>query len=111
MVALLAGVALIGPSDFFISDRSTQVEESSIDEQAEVLKRSTFVGTAGHDVTGTVLLVEHNGELYLRFENYSQTPGPDVFVYVTPSETPDSNAEIAADTEVPIDGGSDDGAG
>lgn len=108
-VVLLAGVALIGPSDFFLSEGSVQVEESPIDERAEVLERGTFVGTAGHDVTGTVLLVEHDGELYLRFENYSQTQGPDVFVYVTPSETPDSNEEIAAGTKVPIDGGADDG--
>jgi hypothetical protein len=111
VVALVAlvGVAFIGPSDFFLPEQSTQVEESSLQEGAEVLKRGTFVGTSGYDVTGTVLLVRDEEGLFLRFENYSQTQGPDVFVFVTPSSTPDSNAEIAAGTKVPIDGGADDG--
>ena len=109
VVALVVSVVVIGPSDFFLPERSTQVEETPADEEAEVLKRGSFVGTAGHDVTGTVLLVRDDEGLYLRFENYSQTQGPDVFVYVTPSSTPDTKTEITAGTKVRIAGGADDG--
>lgn len=109
LVALLVGVAVIGPSDFLLPEESTRVEEAPTDGETEVLKRGTFVGTAGHEVTGTVLLVGTDGGLSLRFENYSQTQGPDVFVYVTPSSTPDTRSEIDAGTKVLVDGGADGG--
>lgn len=109
VVALSISLAVIGPSDFFLPEQSTQVDEPLIDGDAEVLKRGSFVGTSGYDVTGTVLLMRDDEGLFLRFENYSQTQGPDVFVYVTPSPTPDTSAEITAGTKVPIDGGADDG--
>ncbi len=109
LVALLISVAIIGPSDFFLAERSTQVEETPVDEGAEVLKRGSFVGAAGHDVSGTVLLMQDADGLFLRFENYSQTQGPDVFAYVTPASTPDTKTEITAGTKIRIDGGADDG--
>ena len=109
VVVLLISLAVIGPADFFLPEQSTQVDEPSIDGDAEVLKRGSFVGTSGYDVSGTVLLMRDGEGLFLRFENYSQTQGPDVFVYVTPSPTPDTRAEITAGTKVPIAGGADDG--
>lgn len=109
VAALLAGIAVIGPSDFLLPERSTQVEERPEDDESEVLKRGTFVGTAGHDVRGTVLLMRDGEGLYLRFENYMQTQGPDVFVYATPSSTPDTSGEITRGTKILIDGGADDG--
>ncbi|MFC6865146.1 DM13 domain-containing protein [Halomicroarcula sp. GCM10025817] len=109
VVVVVASLAVIGPSDFFLPEQSTQVDEELADGDAEVLASGSFVGTSGYDVTGTVLLLRDDEGLFLRFENYSQTQGPDVFVYVTPSPTPDSRAEITAGTKVPIDGGADDG--
>jgi hypothetical protein len=109
VVVLLVGVVVIGPSDFFLPERATQVDEELTGGDAEVLKRGSFVGTSGYDVTGTVLLMRDDQGLFLRFENYSQTQGPDVFVYVTPSPTPDTRSEIAAGSKVRIDGGADDG--
>jgi hypothetical protein len=108
-VALLLAVALIGPSDFFLPEQSTLVQEGAATAGDEVLSRGTFVGTAGHDVSGAVLLMRDDAGLYLRFENYSQQQGPDVFVYVTPSETPDTTSEIDAGTRVLVDGGADGG--
>jgi hypothetical protein len=109
VVALLVAVAVIGPSDFFLPEESTLVQEGAAATGDEVLKRGTFVGAAGHDVSGTVLLMRDDAGLYLRFEDYSQQQGPDVFVYVTPSSTPDTTAEIDAGTRVLIDGGADGG--
>jgi hypothetical protein len=107
-VAFLVALAVIGPSDFFLPEQSTQVMEAA-DDDATVLKSGTFVGTAGHDVAGRVLLARDEEGLFLRFENYTQTQGPDVFVYVTPSQTPDTRAEIAAGRKVLVDGGADGG--
>ena len=108
ILGLAVGVALIGPSDFFLPESATRVEESP-DERGVVLKRGTFVGTAGHDVDGTVSLVRDEDGLSLRFENYTQTQGPDVFVFVTPSSTPDTRAEIRAGQKVLVTGGADGG--
>jgi hypothetical protein len=109
VVALLVAVAVIGPSDFFLPEESTLVQEGAAATGDEVLKRGTFVDAAGHDVSGTVLLMRDDAGLYLRFENYSQQQGPDVFVYVTPSSTPDTASAIDAGTRVLIDGGADGG--
>ncbi len=111
VVVLIFVVALvvIGPSDFFLPEQASQVDETPMIEGAEVVKRGSFVGTAGHTVSGTVLLLRDDEGLYLQFRNYSQTQGPDVFVYVTPAATPDTTAEIRAGTKVRIDGGADNG--
>ncbi|MFB6298311.1 MAG: DM13 domain-containing protein [Salinirussus sp.] len=106
LVALAVSVAVIGPSDFLLPERSTTVEESPTG--GDVLKTGSFVGT-DHDVSGQVSLVLTEGGLALRFENYSQQQGPDVFVYVTPAETPDSGSEINDGRKVRIDGGADNG--
>jgi hypothetical protein len=106
---LVLAVVIIGPSDFLLPEQSTEVDEASPEGDVEILKRGTFVGTAGHDVSGTVELLQDEEGLLLRFEDYEQTQGPDVFVYVAPSSTPDTGAEIAAGTKVLIDGGADGG--
>lgn len=108
-VLLLVTVVIIGPSDFFLPEQSTQVAETPVDGDAETVKQGMFVGAAGHTVTGTVRLQRDSDGLFLWFENYSQTQGPDVFVYVTPSPTPDTKAEITAGTKIRIDGGADNG--
>ena len=109
IVGLVVAVVIIGPSDFFLPEQSTDVDEASPTGDVEVLKRGTFVGTAGHEVSGTVQLLRDGDGLFLRFEAFQQTQGPDVFVYVAPSSTPDTSAEIAAGTKVLIDGGADGG--
>ena len=109
VIGLVLAVAIIGPSDFFLPEQSTDVDEASPNGDVKVLKRGSFVGTAGHEVSGTVHLLQDDDGLFLRFEAYQQTQGPDVFVYVTPSSTPDTRAEIAAGTKVLIDGGADSG--
>lgn len=109
VVALVVSVAVIGPSDFFLPETATEVQETPADGTAEVLKSGSFVGTAGHEVSGTVVLLRDDQGLLLRFEDYRQTQGPDVFVYVTPATTPDTSDETAAGTKVLIDGGADGG--
>lgn len=109
VIGLILAIVIVGPSDFFLPERSTEVDEASPNGDVEVLKRGSFVGTAGHEVSGTVQLLQDEEGLLLRFEAYQQTQGPDVFVYVTPASTPDTRAEIVAGTKVLIDGGADGG--
>lgn len=118
-------VVAIGPGDFFLPEETTEGDgtrlatttESSggsnetggVTDGATILASGSFVGVEGHEVSGTVSLVESDGSLFLQFENYEQTPGPDVFVYVTPSDEPTTADAVGAGTKVLIDGGEDGG--
>lgn len=88
------------------SNSTTSQEESG---NIEMLKAGSFEGKAGHKVSGDVKLFRADGKHYLRFENYQQTQGPDVFVYLTPSEDPDTSDEISEGVKIRIDGGPDGG--
>jgi hypothetical protein len=94
---------------FFAAEASTTADPAPLPENATVLSEGRFEGTAGHDVSGRVQLFELDGVHYLRFVEYEQTQGPDVFVYLTPAADPDTGAEIAAGRKVLIDGGADGG--
>jgi len=87
------------------SNRENNTSRNSI----EVYKSGSFQGKAGHAVSGRVKIVSIDGEKYLRFEDYQQTQGPDVFLYLTPSEDPGSSQEIDAGRKIRIDGGPDGG--
>jgi hypothetical protein len=111
---VVAGGGVVGV-ELFAPERSTQVDESTIGGTAggggneTVLATGEFEGKDGHQVSGTVELVRADGSLYLRFIDYEQTAGPDVFIYVTPAADPDTRGEIDAGTKVRIDGGADGG--
>lgn len=95
---------------YFLPETATRVDESSaIDPSMTPLKQGMFSGKTGHHVSGTVGLFEDDDGYYLRFEDYRQTQGPDVFVYVTPAADPDTRAEIDAGRKIHIDGGADGG--
>jgi Electron transfer DM13 len=105
-------VVVGGPlvADVFLPEQSTTVSEASVSTDATVIKTGTFSGAdAAHDVSGTVTLYRDSDGHFLRFEAYQQTQGPDVFVYLTPAETPETKADIEAGTKVRIDGGADGG--
>ena len=55
--------------------------------QAAVLAEGTFRdGAPGHNGKGTARIIrDAQGALFLRFENFSVTNGPDLFVYITTS--------------------------
>ena len=40
------------------------------------------VGTAGHPASGTARLVETDGKVYVRYENFKTINGPDIYVYL-----------------------------
>ena len=109
IVVVVAAGGLVAET-FFLPEQSTMVEEErATSSDADALASGSFTGTTGHRVSGTVRLVEDDDGYALHFEDYRQTQGPDVFVYVTPAAEPDSRAEIAAGRKVLIDGGADGG--
>lgn len=108
--ALLGGgyVAL----ELFAPERATRVAEdlpATGDGGPSVLKAGTFAGKAGHRCSGTAELARDDDGLLLRFVEYEQTQGPDVFCYLTPGEDPDTRAAVDAGRKVLIDGGADGG--
>lgn len=118
-------VVAIGPGDFFLPEQTTEGDGTTLTTErsdansgsgadnlsdgATVLASGSFVGVEGHEVSGTVSLVESDGSLFLQFRNYQQTSGPDVFIYVTPSDEPTTGDTVGAGTKVKIDGGEDGG--
>ncbi|WP_435156874.1 DM13 domain-containing protein [Haladaptatus sp. DFWS20] len=114
VVGIVVAVVVVGGgslvADIFLPERSTTANEASVPADAKIIKTGRFTGAdAAHDVSGTVILYEDSDGHFLRFQGYRQTQGPDVYVYLTPAENPETKADIEAGTKVPIDGGADGG--
>ncbi|WP_396610401.1 DM13 domain-containing protein [Haloferax sp. S1W] len=106
-----AAVAVGGAAvaELFLPEQATRVTDEEPPESATPLSRGSFVGKAAHEVSGTVTLARDSEGYILRFEDYEQTQGPDVFVYLTPDPDPDTKAAVSAGVKVLIDGGEDGG--
>ncbi|MFB6303733.1 MAG: DM13 domain-containing protein [Haloferacaceae archaeon] len=115
LLGAAGGTVLLGgyaAYEVFAPERATRVDEnlpSGGTDGTTVLKAGEFVGKDGHRCTGTAELARDDDGLLLRFVEYDQTQGPDVFCYLTPDPDPDTSAEIEAGRKVPIDGGADGG--
>lgn len=91
-LALLAVAAWVGLT-YFAPIGSKHVEENA-PEGARTLRLGMFKNAdALHQVSGTVRLVQNASGLALRFEDYSATDGPDVYVYLTPAASPSGVAD------------------
>lgn len=56
---------------------------------AQIIAEGSFVGIdAVHKGSGTAKIIQQDNEAYLRFENFSVTNGPDLYVYLSDSNTP-----------------------
>jgi len=54
------------------------------DEQSIVIVKSgNFEGLAGHSAEGLAKIIEVDGSIFLRFEDFEVTNGPDLRVYIT----------------------------
>ncbi|MWG35166.1 DM13 domain-containing protein [Halomarina oriensis] len=107
VLALAVGPTLV---EMFAPERSTTVAEAGPGPGAVTLATGTFEGAdAAHEVSGTVSLVREGDTHYLYFENYTQTQGPDVFLYLTPQGDPSTREQVAAGVKVLVDGGADGG--
>ncbi|MDY6764321.1 MAG: DM13 domain-containing protein [Halobacteria archaeon] len=110
IVVLISGIVVI--NEYFLPEAATQVDEPQSGNStmsAELIKVGEFSGKTGHHVSGTVKILKDDQGYYLRFEDYEQTQGPDVYVYLTPAEDPDTTSEIENGIKVLIDGGAEGG--
>lgn len=65
------------------------VSPSAAVEANQIIAEGSFVGIdAVHKGSGTAKIIQQNNESYLRFENFSVTNGPDLYVYLSDSKTP-----------------------
>lgn len=105
---VVVGVAV--GNAYFFPERATQVDEAA-PKGATELKRGTFEGAGDgvHHVSGTIRVLRTESGHLLRFENYAQTQGPDVFVYLTTMERPEARTDVESGLRVLIDGGADEG--
>lgn len=105
LLALGAYVAV----EYFLPERSVGVNEGPPAGDVTVLKVGSFRGATGHTVEGTVKLLRVGNAHYLRFENYTQTQGPDVFVFLTREGHAGSTEDVTSGLKVPLEGGPDGG--
>lgn len=63
-------------------------------ELPKTVAQGSFVEVdAVHKGSGTVRVIEQNGESYVRFEDFRVTNGPDLYVYLSDTETPGNTLE------------------
>lgn len=111
---VLAAAVAFAAWMWFLPEGSTTASENLPDEfrAAAVVATGTFRGgDAAHHTGGSVsLLRAADGSSILRFENYTQTDGPDVYVYLTEGTMPDGTADVeGAGTRLLVPGGAEGG--
>ena len=110
-VVVLIGILIALP--LFLPERAMHVQEDldrlGAPDDLTIHATGTFEdGEPGHRVRGTIQVVEVNGTHHLRFIDYEQTQGPDVFVYLTEATRWDRDT-VESGLLVRIDGGADGG--
>lgn len=111
-VVVLALIAVVGANaDRLAPEQSTRVDTPTerLGADAELGATGRFRGVAGHTVRGDVELLRDADGFVLRFVDYEQTQGPDVFVYLTPGPDPTTRSAVEAGIKVYVDGGAGDG--
>lgn len=107
---VLVAIGAVVAERYFLPERAMRVSQAA-PEGAVALKQGTFegAGDGAHHVSGRVQVLQADGAYYLRFEEYDQTQGPDVFVYLTQSADARSTSEVESGLRVLIEGGADGG--
>lgn len=112
----LAGIVLVGvfvaafvAKEYFLPEDITKEDEDPPEGNVTAVKRGAWTGKENHRASGEISILNVSGAFYLRFEKFDMTPGPDVFLYLTPSADPDTEEEVLAGLKVLIDGGADGG--
>lgn len=73
-----------------VAPEVTPEPEPQPEPEVEKMLSGVFFGRDGHDAAGRAVVYKVDGESLLRFENFNVTPGPDLFVYVSPTDVPTS---------------------
>ncbi|MBI2042093.1 MAG: DM13 domain-containing protein [Candidatus Nealsonbacteria bacterium] len=96
---LLVAAGLAGLEIFYFKfhtyfQRTAVNEALPVQAEMEIVAEGQFIEIDMiHKGSGTAKIIEQNGKRYLRFENFSVTNGPDLYVYLTDSEKLNNNDE------------------
>ena len=68
-----------------VSETMNDLTKNTPQNQTEptILKTGQFEGLLGHQASGTAKIIKANNMIFLRFENFQVTNGPDLHVYIT----------------------------
>ena len=99
LLLLVIGAAVVYYFGFYTYFLRTEVQEQ---EPVASGQRALATGTFEkidiiHQGSGTAKLIEADGKTILRFEDFSVTSGPDLYVYLSKSETPTGDVESLGD--------------
>lgn len=94
---ILGAVALVllgAAAWYFLAPKPSETRDEPAPEGA-VLREGAFVdGDRLHETRGLVRLLAVGEGHVLRFEDYDATPGPDVYIYLTPSSSPRATDQV-----------------
>ncbi|MGB0652736.1 MAG: DM13 domain-containing protein [Thermoplasmatota archaeon] len=115
-IALAAGVAVVlvvgGVHAFdFLAPKDTTTVNEALDTSDPDLRQLTMGSFSGadraHSVSGTATLYKDSDGLFIRFEDYQATSGPDVYFFV--SSAGDGEYRDSQVTRLLVPGGAEDG--
>lgn len=110
VAVVLAGFAVFAFLQWFAPEASRTVAQdtAAATQDATPLASGTWSGDAGHHVSGRLgLWSGSDGSAFLIFEDYDQTAGPDVYLYL--SSDPDGDYRAGTVWKVLVPGGAGDG--
>ena len=83
---------------FFKTEVSEELPEIMDKQKITVLSEGVFQEVDFiHKGTGKVMLIESNGKMILRFEDFEVTNGPDLYVYLAKGENPTGDLKSLGD--------------
>lgn len=85
LFGVLCGVPLLALVYYTISPFFTVLETNESNpagESTRVLAEARVVDTPAHPASGVVRIVEADGKVHVRYEEYETINGPDIFVYL-----------------------------
>ncbi len=108
LILVVAVLGLVAADVFYFRFHTyfqrTEVREAPLVQESDpsapeavadkTIAQGTFVEIdAVHKGSGTAKMIQHNDQVYLRFEDFRVTNGPDLYVYLSDSKTPGNTLE------------------
>ena len=99
VIVILSGIYYTGVyTYFFKTEVSEELPEVMDKQNMAVLSEGTFQEVDFiHKGVGRAMLIESNGKMILRFEDFEVTNGPDLYVYLAKGENPTGDLKSLGD--------------
>lgn len=93
IVVIVAAVAV----RWLLPDDTVALDEQAPDEAVVVRSGEWQDGDSVHAASGGIAIITIDGSPHLQFTDFEMTSGPDVYLYLTPSDTPRSTSDVEGD--------------